>query len=83
MSSLVVRAEMPATVWKVRVSPGERVSAGDELVVLESMKMEIPVTAPGDGTVEAVLVEEGAVIAAGDALVELHTGSPGADQSPQ
>jgi biotin carboxyl carrier protein len=83
VSTLVVRAEMPATVWKVRVRPGERVAAGDELVVLESMKMEIPVTAPGDGVVGAVLVEEGTVIAAGDALVELQAGSPAADQSPQ
>ena len=55
---------MPATVWKLLVSAGDSVRAGDELLVLESMKMEIPVESPSDGVVEAVHV------AVGDALQE-------------
>lgn len=61
-----VRAEMPATVWKVLVAAGDSVLAGSELLVLESMKMEIPVESPCDGVVEAVH------IAHGDALEERH-----------
>ena len=44
--STTVKAEIPATVWQVRVEVGDQVAADDELVVLESMKMEIPVFAP-------------------------------------
>ncbi len=68
---MIVRCEMPATVWRVRVAVGERVSPGDELVVLESMKMEIPATAPVAGAVKAVHVEEGQLVSEGDPLVEL------------
>ena len=64
-----VRAEIAANVWQVRVEEGQMVAEGDELVILESMKMEIPVTAPVAGTVKEVrvapedVVQEGAVIA--------------------
>ncbi|HEX2266657.1 MAG TPA: biotin/lipoyl-binding carrier protein, partial [Actinomycetota bacterium] len=51
-----VLAEMVANVWRVLVSPGDTVSAGDALVILESMKMEIPVESPVDGTVAEVRV---------------------------
>lgn len=63
-----VLSEMVANVWKVLVSPGDAVSAGDPLVILESMKMEIPVEAPTDGTVREVRVEEGGVVQEGDVL---------------
>ena len=63
-----VEAEMVANVWKVLVAPGAAVSAGDTLVILESMKMEIPVEAPVDGTVSAVQVEEGGVVQEGDVI---------------
>ena len=63
-----VFAEMVANVWKVTVQAGEKVSEGDTLVILESMKMEIPVPSPIDGTVSEVRVREGAVVQEGDVL---------------
>ena len=63
-----VEAEMVANVWKVLVAPGAAVSSGDTLVILESMKMEIPVEAPVDGTVSKVNVEEGGVVQEGDVI---------------
>lgn len=68
---MILRCEMPATVWKIRVSVGDTVSAGDELVILESMKMEIPAVAPIAGLVKAVHVTEGQLVGEGDLLVEL------------
>ena len=67
-----VRAEMVANVWKVVVAEGDTVSDGDTLVILESMKMEIPVLAEFDGTVAALHVAEGDVVQEGDviALIE-------------
>ncbi len=63
-----VVAEMVANVWKVEVSPGQSVSEGDTLVILESMKMEIPVYSPQDGTVTDVRVAEGGVVQEGDVI---------------
>ena len=62
-----VRAEMVANVWKVVVVHGEQVADGDTLVILESMKMEIPVLAEGSGTVH-LKVEEGQVVQEGDVI---------------
>ena len=64
-----VRAEMVANVWKVVVAAGDVVADGDTLVILESMKMEIPVLAEGGGTVSEVAVSEGDVVQEGDVLV--------------
>jgi biotin carboxyl carrier protein len=63
-----VRAEMVANVWKVLVSEGDQVADGDTLVILESMKMEIPVLAEGSGTVSQLLVTEGQVVQEGDLI---------------
>jgi acetyl-CoA carboxylase biotin carboxyl carrier protein len=63
-----VRAEMVANVWKVVVTEGDSVSDGDTLVILESMKMEIPVLAEGDGTVSSLAVSEGDVVQEGDVI---------------
>jgi acetyl-CoA carboxylase biotin carboxyl carrier protein len=63
-----VEAEMVANVWKVLVAPGATVGEGDTLVILESMKMEIPVVAPQAGTVTAVNVTEGGVVQEGDVI---------------
>jgi acetyl-CoA carboxylase biotin carboxyl carrier protein len=63
-----VVAEMVANVWRVVATPGDRVSAGDPLVVLESMKMEIPVESPVAGIVQEVRVEEGGVVQEGDVI---------------
>jgi biotin carboxyl carrier protein len=67
----IVRAEIPATVWQVKVQVGDTVADGDELMVLESMKMEIPVVAPRAGTVAAINVAVEARVQEGDALLEL------------
>jgi acetyl-CoA carboxylase biotin carboxyl carrier protein len=63
-----VRAEMVANVWKVVVAQGDTVTDGDTLVILESMKMEIPVLAEGDGTVSTLHVSEGDVVQEGDVI---------------
>jgi acetyl-CoA carboxylase biotin carboxyl carrier protein len=63
-----IRAEMVANVWKIVVSEGDEVDEGDTLVILESMKMEIPVIAEGDGTVSKIAVNEGDVVQEGDLI---------------
>jgi len=66
-----VRAEITANVWQVRTEVGAQVAEGDELVILESMKMEIPVTAPTDGTVAEVRVAPDDKVQEGDVVVVL------------
>jgi len=63
-----VLAEMVANVWRVLVGPGDTVAEGDALVILESMKMEIPVETPVSGTVREVRVVEGGVVQEGDVI---------------
>ncbi|RYU08770.1 biotin/lipoyl-binding carrier protein [Nocardioides iriomotensis] len=64
-------AEMVANVMTVTVEPGDTVAAGDTVVLLESMKMEIPVLTEHPGTVSAVKVSSGDVVQEGDILVSL------------
>jgi acetyl-CoA carboxylase biotin carboxyl carrier protein len=63
-----VRAEMVANVWKVVAAEGEQVSDGTTLVILESMKMEIPVLAEQPGTITKLAVAEGDVVQEGDLI---------------
>jgi acetyl-CoA carboxylase biotin carboxyl carrier protein len=63
-----VRAEMVANVWKVVAAEGATVADGDTLVILESMKMEIPVLAEETGTLTRIAVAEGDVIQEGDLI---------------
>ena len=63
-----VLAEMVANVWKVVVAQGDEVAEGDTLVILESMKMEIPVITEGGGTVTELRVAEGDVVQEGDVI---------------
>jgi acetyl-CoA carboxylase biotin carboxyl carrier protein len=67
-----IRAEMVANVWKVVKAAGDSVADGDTLVILESMKMEIPVVAESEGVVREIAVNEGDVVQEGDliAIVE-------------
>jgi acetyl-CoA carboxylase biotin carboxyl carrier protein len=66
-----IRAEMVANVLSLLVSTGDAVDAGQAVVIMESMKMEIPVLAEFGGTVTAVSVAEGDVVQEGDVMVEL------------
>jgi biotin carboxyl carrier protein len=63
-----IRAEMVANVWKVVAAAGDAVADGDTLVILESMKMEIPVLAESAGTVASINVDEGDVVQEGDLI---------------
>jgi biotin carboxyl carrier protein len=63
-----IRAEMVANVWKVVASAGDEIAEGDTLVILESMKMEIPVVAESDGVVSKIAVNEGDVVQEGDLI---------------
>jgi acetyl-CoA carboxylase biotin carboxyl carrier protein len=69
-----VDAHITGTVWKIEVAEGDRVNEGDTVVILESMKMEMPVEAEASGTVDAILCEEGESVDEGQPLVRLRTG---------
>ena len=66
-----VRAEMVANVWKVVATEGDQIEDGDTLVILESMKMEIPVLAEGAGTLTKLHVAEGDVVQEGDLIATI------------
>ena len=66
-----IKAELAGNVWKVLVKDGQAVAANEELLILESMKMEIPVTAPRAGNVTRLHVKEGDTVQEGQPLVEL------------
>jgi acetyl-CoA carboxylase biotin carboxyl carrier protein len=66
-----VRAEMVANVWKVVAKEGDHVDDGDTLVILESMKMEIPVLAEGSGVVTKLHVAEGDVVQEDDPIATI------------
>ena len=69
-----IHAEMVSSVWKVLVQPGSPVAAGDTLVILESMKMEIPVLTELAGTVQEMHVVEGEVLQEGDLIATVAAG---------
>ena len=66
-----VKAELVGSVWKVTTEPGSQVAEDDVLLILESMKMEIAVTAPRAGTVKEIRVKEADVVKEGQVLVVL------------
>ena len=66
-----VRSEVTGSVWKVEVVLGQSVREGDTLLIVESMKMEIPVSAPADGVVSELLLVEGEAVADDQLLVIL------------
>ena len=66
-----VEAHITGTVWKIECAVGDTIAEGDTVVILESMKMEMPVESEDEGTVRAVLVSEGQTVSEGDPLVEL------------
>ena len=64
-------AHITGTVWKIECKVGDEVAEGDTLVILESMKMEMPVEAEDEGTVKEIVVSEGQAVSEGDTLVVL------------
>ncbi len=66
-----IEAHITGTVWKIEVKVGDTVEEGDTVVILESMKMEMPVEAEDEGTVAQIVVEEGQSVSEGDPLVVL------------
>ena len=64
-------APMPATIIEIKVAPGDAVKKGDILIVLEAMKMELPVRAPGDGRVKAVHCRPGDLVQPETSLIDL------------
>jgi acetyl-CoA carboxylase biotin carboxyl carrier protein len=66
-----VEAHITGTVWKIEVAVGQDIAEGDTVVILESMKMEMPVEAEDDGKVKEILCEEGQAVNEGDTLVVL------------
>ncbi len=71
MARIEVKSEITGTVWQVKASPGDKVDAGDVLVVIESMKMEIPVITEDPGTVKEILVKEKEAVAEGQVVAVL------------
>ena len=67
----VVKASMAGTVWKIVVAEGDQVTAGQDVAILESMKMEIPIAAEEDGIVTKIIVNEGDFINVDDAILEI------------
>jgi acetyl-CoA carboxylase biotin carboxyl carrier protein len=70
MADFVI-AHITGTVWKVEVAVGDSVERGDEVVILESMKMEMPVESDRKGTVVDVLCQEGDSVGEGDPLIRI------------
>ena len=73
MSKVEVKAEVTGCVWKVEVAPGQSVSEGDALIIIESMKMEIPVLTEVAGKVGSILVAEADYVNEGQAVVVIET----------
>ena len=71
--SEAVESHVPGSVWKLEVKAGDRVKRGQTLLIVESMKMEIAVEAPGDGVVVELLVSEGRAVAPGQRVAVLRS----------
>jgi acetyl-CoA carboxylase biotin carboxyl carrier protein len=66
-----IKAELAGNLWKIVVREGQEVQADETLMILESMKMEIPVNAPGPGRVTKIHVREGQTVQEGQLLIEV------------
>lgn len=71
MARIEVKSEITGTVWKVTSKPGDAVAEGDTLLIIESMKMEIPVITEDPGIVKEILVQEKQAVAEGQVVVVL------------
>lgn len=71
MAAFNVKSEIAGNVWKIQLKPGDKVEADGEIMILESMKMEIPVLAPDAGTIRKILVQEGEAVSEGQVVAVL------------
>jgi biotin carboxyl carrier protein len=71
MATINVKSEIAGNVWKIQVKPGDKVETEGEIMILESMKMEIPVLSPKAGTVKEIRVSEGEAIDEGHVVAVL------------
>ncbi len=73
MATEKVRAEITGTVWKIVAKPGQQLAEEETILIMESMKMEIPVMAPVKGTLASLLVKEGQEVSEGQDLAVIET----------
>jgi acetyl-CoA carboxylase biotin carboxyl carrier protein len=71
MARIEIKSEITGTVWKLTSKPGDKVESGDTLIIVESMKMEIPVITEDGGTVKEILVKEKEPVAEGQVVAVL------------
>lgn len=71
MASIEVKSDITGNVWKVLKSAGDAVEADEPIVIMESMKMEIPVTSPERGVVKEILVKEDETVGEGAVVVRI------------
>ena len=71
MATLDIKTEITGNVWRIVKAVGDGVEEDEAIMILESMKMEIPVTAPEDGTVTEILAEEGATVTEGTVVARI------------
>lgn len=71
MAKVDITSEMTGSIWKIMKAIGDKVVEGDPVILIEAMKMEIPVIAPEDGVVAEILVQEGNMVADGDLVMRL------------
>ena len=71
MATIDVKAEITGSVWKILAGPGQKVGEDEPIVMMESMKMQIPISAPEPGIVKEILVAEGDVVTEGSVVVRL------------
>lgn len=73
MAALEIKSEVAGTVWKVEKAAGESVQREDVLIIIESMKMEIPITTPIDGQIVKIVVAEGDQVSEGQVIAIVNT----------
>ena len=73
MANEKVKAEITGTVWKIVTQPGQQLAEEETILIMESMKMEIPVIAPVKGKLASILVQEGQEISEGQELAVIET----------
>lgn len=71
MAIIDIKTEITGNIWKIEAKPGDTVEEGDAIMILESMKMEIPVSAPEPGVLREILFEEGATVTEGTVVARI------------